>query len=127
MKVKLIISAFSFMLIGVAAVNVHLSLKSEMPLSGLALANFNALAYAEGGNEVITDSETGNSPIWIRTDMDCVYEFSGTAGAQIKIFGGTVLTIGADGKAVFKYPGGKTICQSGGNQQCHSRYCPSPF
>lgn len=50
MKVKLIISAFFCLLIGVAAVNVHLSLKSENPLSGLALANMNALAYAEGSN-----------------------------------------------------------------------------
>lgn len=127
MKAKIIISVFICLLIGIAAMNVHVSLNSEVHLSGLALANFNALAYAEGGNEVVTDSETGNSPIWFRTDMDCIYEFSGTAGAQIKIFGGTILTLDANGKASFRYPSGKTICESGGNQQCHSRYCPSPF
>lgn len=49
MKVKVFSILFVCMLSVVAAINVHLNLSSDKSLSGLALENLNALAYAEGG------------------------------------------------------------------------------
>jgi hypothetical protein len=66
----------------------------------------------------------GTDGLWKRTDWDCIYTFSGDVGAKIAIFGGTILTIGADGTATYTYEGGKTDCESGGRQQCTARYCP---
>lgn len=70
--------------------------------------------------------ETGGGEInanWIRTDKDCVYSFTGKAGAKITIFGGTIITIGADGTATYIIGDGKTECELGGKQQCTARYC----
>src|SRR5574344_877680 len=92
----------------------------------------NQLAYAnpliEENISALADNPTDGRAIFKRTDQDCVYTVTGKAGGNIKLnIGGASilnLTIGADGSASYTYPGGKTICESDGHQECTSRYCP---
>lgn len=89
------------------------------------------LAFAnplmEENVEALADP-AGVNTLWHRDDQDCVYTVTGKAGGTIKVkivgIGIVNLTLGADGSASYTYPGGKTICTAGGNQQCESRYCP---
>lgn len=69
-------------------------------------------------------SASNSLAVFIRTDYDCKYTFKGKAGATITIFGGKVITIGADGTAEYTYGSGKTDCSTGGTQFCVARYCP---
>ncbi|MDR1155861.1 MAG: hypothetical protein LBL04_14235 [Bacteroidales bacterium] len=118
---KVVLTSIGVAVIVLAAINVNIALKSE-GISKSIMANIVALADNEnpGGGE-----NGGNGTIlWERTDGDCVYTFTGKAGAKITIFGGTIITIGTDGTATYTYGNGKTECASGGNQQCTARYCP---
>ncbi|RXF71828.1 hypothetical protein [Arcticibacter tournemirensis] len=72
-------------------------------------------------------SSVAVTTLWIRKDDNCTYTFYGKAGADVTIFGGTVIKIGANGYAMFVLPYGKTDCTAGGADQCTARYCPSPF
>lgn len=76
--------------------------------------------------EALTQDENMETK-YIRTDGNCVYEYTGKAGARIgvSIAGVKVaeLTIGADGKATYTFEG-KTDCAAEGKQMCTPRYCP---
>ena len=74
-----------------------------------------------GGNT--NGGGSNGNTLWHRNDKNCVYSFTGKAGAVITIFGGKVLTIGADGTASYTVTDGQTVCTAGGQQQCTSRYC----
>ena len=83
----------------------------------------------EGGADGETDGGTtggttgGEVTLWCRRDEDCVYKITGKANADVKFLGITI-KLNADGKAEYKYGGGKTHCIAGGNEQCTARYCP---
>jgi len=113
MKNKILGGMVAVAIAAVAAWNVNVGKEGENGLSALSLANVEALAQSESGGEAK----------WIREDGDCVYSFTGRAGAKITIFGGITITIGADGTATYTESGGKTHCTAGGSQQCTARYC----
>ena len=77
--------------------------------------------------EALSEDE-GQEKLYERIDEDCVYEFTGKAGAKlnISVFGGeiTTLTFDATGHASYTYHSGKTRCIDGGKEQCTARYCP---
>jgi len=73
--------------------------------------------------EALAENENCPDPVYIRTDADCVYSFTGKAGATFTVFGVT-LTFNAQGEATYTYKDGKTHCKSGGDEQCEARYCP---
>jgi hypothetical protein len=119
---KFVLSIGAVALIALAAVNVSIALQSEKDAKWNVASQF-SLAQNENGGGSGT-GENGGGTLWTRTDGDCVYTFTGKVGAKITIFGGTIITIGADGTATYTYGGGKTDCTSGGSQQCSARYCP---
>ena len=121
MKKKILSGVFALALHATAGFGVNKSMKSDVKLSDLALANVEALADSESG---------GGEVLWSREDEDCEYYITGKAGSEVTftILGMTItLTIGADGTATYVYGSGKTHCISGGQEQCTARYCPPIF
>lgn len=96
-------------------------LNSRTLTSELIRSNVEALVEGDPGS---------SSTLWKRTDLNCIYEFTGVANATIK---GTITGIGlvkikldASGYFCYTYQYGRTTCESGGQEQCLARYCP-PF
>lgn len=114
MRKKILSSLAILAIAALVTLNVNLSTKSGN-LRDFMLANIEALAQEGEGNPPV---------LWVRTDSDCVYEFTGKAGATITVFGITI-TFDASGNAKYTLPGGRTNCSSGGNELCTARYCPS--
>ena len=122
---KILSGLFALALLATTAVGVAESKKSEAKMSDLALKNILALADVENPN--LGEEGGGDGTLWTRLDGDCTYTFTGEAGSIInfKILGVPFsVTIGVDGTASYTYPGGKTNCTAGGQEQCMARYCP---
>ncbi len=113
MKVKVFSILFVCMLSVVAAINVHLNLNSDQCLSGLALENLNALAYAEGGK--VDVSESDNRTIYKRITNDCMIYGNG----KISIMGGGFIEINGS-LCLENY---QVSCESGGSSTCRNIEC----
>ena len=91
-------------------------------------------SQANGENDLLAQNiealseDEGQEKLYERIDEDCVYEFTGKAGGQLKIsiFDGSIITLSFDalGHATYIYYSGKTRCIDGGKEQCTARYCP---
>lgn len=113
MKVKVFSILFVCMLFIVAAINVQLNLSSVQSLSGLALENLNALAYAEGGK--VDVSESDNRTIYKRVTSDCVIYGNG----KISIMGGGLIEV----KGSLRLENYQVSCESGGTSTCRNIEC----
>ena len=125
MRKKVFSGVFALVILLIAGYGVNRSMNSYADLSDLALKNVLALAQIE--NPGSGEEGGGDGTLWTRLDGDCTYTFTGKAGSIInfKILGIPFsVTIGADGTASYTYPGGRTNCTEGGQEQCIARYCP---
>jgi hypothetical protein len=120
-KNKKIVSLTIIILLSLIVAVINIDLAKMSPYNNSwSMANMEAFAIDESG-----ESGGSTGTLWIRSDHDCCYTFSGNAYATITILGGIKIKLNGAGQGSYTVSGGRTNCSINGQEQCTARYCPT--